>query len=171
MRLTFWQPPSASKPVPGAELPMMVPSNSLPSDFGRRFRHSLYRALLSRTNSSENGSMTAILYGRMTFLPKVWVETGLDAVSATQFATGSPVMVWMSMPEPGISMRRASCMNALCSMVFAQISRETSAGSSTLVVPRLMSIAVIASFFRLCYSPSNASANIWAVVTAPRSVC
>ena len=147
-RLTLVQLPSTSKPEPGALVPMMVWSNFLASANGRRRTHSAYSAALSRRNSSENGSMTASLYGRMLFLLKEWVATGFASVSETQSAAGSPVMVWMSMPGPGIAMRRASCMKADSSSTLPQISELTSAGSSTLEVPRLMSIAVIVYLFR-----------------------
>ena len=93
MRLTLVALPSTSNPVPGAVVLRIVASNFAAMAAGRRRTSSSYRARLSRTNSSENGSMTASLYGVMVLVPKVWVETGLALVSATQLAVGSPVMV------------------------------------------------------------------------------
>lgn len=77
-------------------------------------------------------------------VPKVDSETGFSAVSATKLATGSPVMTGMEMPEPGRFTRWARRMTADSSTVAAQISALCSGVSTMPVVPRLMSMGLVA---------------------------
>src|SRR5699024_6687661 len=82
-------------------------------------------------------------------LPKVGRETGFSSVSETHSASGSPVMIGISIPPPGSSIRGDKDWTTDRDPDSCQIVWERVFGSSsTPVVPRFTSIAIIDKSYR-----------------------
>jgi hypothetical protein len=89
---------------------------------GSRCTSAVYRPGRSRRNSSENGTITASLYGVIVLFPSVGRDTGFASVSATHVAVGSPVMIGMETPRPGSAICCAAPMTPDASWVSCQMS-------------------------------------------------
>ena len=87
--------------------------------------------------------MTAMVYGSMSFLPKVTPLFGFSAPSLTHAASGSPMMIGTREPLPGSFISGTSCMNALWYFAVCQISAWVSGSRSRPLLFRVMDGSVM----------------------------
>lgn len=92
--------------------------------------------------------MTAMVYGSMSFLPKVTPLFGFSAPSLTHAASGSPMMIGTREPLPGSFISGTSCMNALWYFAVCQISAWVSGVRSRPLLFRVMDGSVMICPFK-----------------------